>query len=737
MKENIISYQGIKTNNLKNIDLEIPKGSFWSIAGPSGSGKSSLAYGTIYAISQFEWDKVSNNISNNVANFVVNDYKNVAPAIALKQENFNVNPRSTIATFLKIDKDFRIIFASENKISPNLFSFNNPLNSCPFCEGLGVEHSLSSEKMIDLQRAIFEEPFLPWKKSYKQKVLEKFADANNISVTTKLVDLKKEELDILLYGKSDNKFKVTFTISGKKRTKEFMYTGLLTEMVTLSSDKNHISNHKKVLDYSTLNICSHCKGSRFSNKVLEFTYNGKNIGDLYLLEFSELLKFINESLLIENNKDVTRLLLNIKRVISGLIESNLDYLHLNRGIPTLSGGELQRIRLVNILNSQISGMIYIVDEPSSKLHVSEYDSILESLRKLRDNQNTVLLIEHNLYFLNRTDKIINLGPGSGDKGGNIVVTNENTKLHNKYTPRKCKEFLKFHSITRNNIENLSIEIPVNCITGIYGPSGSGKSTLARYLSENCKGSEFVNQKPIRGSIISTIASYSGVFDDIRNIFSQISGKQNSFFSFITEQGQCPYCNGKGLIKYALDFGKTEVEITCEECKGKRFNDTVLMFKYKTFSIYDILVLTIDKIIELELFNDYNSLNEKLLLLKKLGLSYLNLFRTTDSLSGGEAQRLKLTKFIGKKLKNKVFIFDEPLSGLSQTDAYNILQVFNNLIKDGSTVIFIDHNILGIEFSDYIIEMGPGKGKYGGEIVFKGEVEEFKLSESFKLYNSMR
>lgn len=735
MKENIISYIGIKTNNLKNINIEIPKGCFWGIAGPSGSGKSSLAYGTIYAISQFEWDKISNNNSTSIPNFIVDDYRNVVPTIALKQENFNVNPRSTIATFLKVDKDFRLLLASSNKVSPTMFSFNNPANYCSCCEGLGVEHSLSSEQMIDYSKSILKEPFLPWKKNYKQKILEKFADAHDISLTTKLADLKKEELQTLLYGKSQNKYKISYTLSGKKRTREFVYVGLMTEMKTLNEDRKHISNHKKILDYSTMNICSHCKGTRFSEKVLKYKYNGKSIGDMYLSEFSELLKFVCDSLLTEKNEDLKRLLGNIERTATAIITSNLGYLNLNRGIPSLSGGELQRIRLVNILNSQISGMLYIVDEPSSKLHVSEYNSILESLKNLRDNQNSVLVIEHNPYFLNRTEKVIYLGPGSGDKGGEIVTPN-NKDIPLNYKPRKCKDFLELRNITRNNIQKLSISIPLNCITGIYGPSGSGKSTLARCISENYKESEFVNQKPIRGSIVSTIASYSGIFDDIRNIFSKISGKESNFFSFMNEDGQCPNCNGKGLIKYGLDFGKTEIEIVCEDCEGKRFNDSVLDIKYKNFSIYDILVLTIDTIIKDELFIKNAILNNKLILLQKLGLGYLNLFRTTDSLSGGEAQRLKLTKFIGKKLKNKIFIFDEPLSGLSQWDAHNILQIFNELVINGATVIFIDHNILGIEFSDYILEMGPGKGKFGGKVTFAGNIVEFKSTEIFKLYNSM-
>lgn len=731
MKENTINYQGIKTNNLKNISLEIPKGAFWGIGGPSGSGKSSLAYSTIFAISQFEWEKVTNHSSNLIPTFNIEKYQNVVPAIALKQENFNTNPRSTIATFFKVDKDFRLLFASCNNLSPSLFSFNNPKNCCPFCEGLGVETSLSSEQMINWDKSILGEPFVPWKKSYKQKVLEKYANDNNIPLEVPLKILPKEQLDLLLNSKSEKKYKVTYTISGKKRTKEFYFIGLLSEMQVLKEDKKHISSHQKILDYSTTNTCSHCNGSRFSEKVLTFKYNFKNIGDLYLMEFSELLDFINNSILIELNSELKHLLINIKRIITGLVESNLDYLQLNRGIPSLSGGELQRIRLCNILTSQISGMIYIVDEPSSRLHVSEYNSVLQALLNLRDNQNTILMIEHNPYFLSYTDKNFFLGPGSGNDGGNLV-SKESDNANYLYKCRELSNFLKFKNITRNNIINLSFDLPLNCIIGIYGPSGSGKSTLAKYISENTKKSEYVSQKPIKGTVASTVASYSGIFEEIRECFSKISGCPANFFSFSNTEGQCPYCSGRGSIKYTLDFGKTEVEIICEECKGKRFNTLVLEYKYKNLSIYEILTLTIDALIKGELFLNH-PLNEKLYLLQKLGLGYLNLFRTTDTLSGGEAQRLKLTKYIGKKSNDRIFIFDEPLSGLSQKDALNILRIFNDLVKKGSTVIFIEHNVIGIDYSDYIIEMGPGKGKYGGKIIFEGKSDSFIISNQYNIY----
>jgi excinuclease UvrABC ATPase subunit len=736
MKGNIISYKGVRTNNLKDISLDITQGCFLGIAGPSGSGKSSLAYGTIYAIAQYEWEKVSNMPAGTYVNFKVDSYSNIIPAIALKQENLNNNPRSTIATFLRIDKDFRLLFASVNNLSPSLFSFNNPQNACLFCDGLGYESSLDQSQMIDWEKSIEDKPFLPWKKTYNQKVLEKYAEHCTIPLNRKLKDLPKELVNKLLYDKSDEKFRVSYVMGGKKRTREFPYIGLFLEMQNLKQDKQHISSLNKILDFSSMHVCSHCHGSRFSDNILKNKYKGKSLGDLYLMELSSLYSFINNSLQSEKHIEHVRLLNNIQRVIEGLIDGKLEYLHLNRSIPTLSGGELQRIRLVNILTSQIAGMMYIVDEPSARLHVSEYDSILDSFRHLRQKGNTILMIEHNPYFLRNTDKNLFIGPSSGEHGGNIVAQ-ELQKISYKYMPQICTEFIHFNHITDNNLSNVCVNIPKKRITGLYGPSGSGKSTLARNIERLNKGTEYVNQKPLRGSIVSTIASYCGVLDDIRNVFSVANHVDSDFFSFQSEKGQCPCCKGKGMIKYSLDFGKTEVEIICDECKGQRFNSNVLEYTYKKKSIYDVLTLTINQLIDEKIFSDHASIVRRLMILRKLGLGYLSLFRTTDTLSGGESQRLKLTKFIGKKLKNRLFIFDEPLKGLSPDDAYNVLSIFKDITDNEGTVVFIEHSVLGFTACDYVIELGPGKGKNGGKVMFEGLTDSFKKSQRYLIYKDKR
>lgn len=732
--ESTINYRGIRTNNLKGIDLDIKKGTIIGIAGPSGSGKSSLAYGTIYAISQNEWGKISDIPAANFQDYRLDSYKNVIPAIAMRQDNFNSNPHSTIATFLRLDRAFRLLYSAKTKQSPSLFSFNNPQSACPYCNGLGYVSIVDENKLIDWNRSVVEKPFLLWKKDQEQKLLEKYAEANGISVHTPLSQLPKIQVEHLLHDKTENKFPVRYKANGKVRTHLFRYIGYLEDIEALQNDKKHVSSMQKLSDASLTTVCPHCHGSRFDEKVLNFKYKNKSIGDLYMMEVGELLPFITKSMTGETDANLLRQLQGVKEVLSGMIDGNLEYLNLNRSIPSLSGGELQRLRLINILNSQIEDMMYIIDEPSARLHVSEYDSLIHDIKRLRDRGNTVLMIEHNPYFLAIADRVIYIGPGAGDDGGYLLKSIPKKKGEiDKCIHHKSEHVISFDGITANNLKNVSVDIALNGITGIYGPSGSGKSTLAKYIAEHYKHTEYISQKVLRGSSVSTIASYSGVMDGIRRVFAQANNVDADYFSFSKELGQCPTCKGKGMLTYEVDFGKTKIEVACEDCNGDRYNKEALSFKYKGMSIVDVLHLTIDRLVSDNVFSSNTGLQSQLHLLQTLGLGYLTLFRTTDTLSGGEAQRLKLTKFIGKRQKDKLFIFDEPLRGLSCNDAINILNLFRKLTDQGATVLFIEHNVLGFRACDNVIEMGPGKGKHGGKIIFAGGIDDFKKSSNWKKY----
>lgn len=732
--ENIISYKGINTNNLKGLDLNIKKGSFIGIAGPSGSGKSSLAYGTIYAIAKNEWNKVAGDELGFLSSYKIKSYKNVIPAIALRQDNYNSNPRSTIATFLHLDRAFRLIYSSVNNISPSIFSFNNPQSACPYCGGLGHESVIDEHLLIDWDKSIKEKPFLLWKKPYEQKLLEKYAESKAIPLNLPLAELNKEQIELLLHDKSSEKYSVYYKINGKARTHQFRYIGYLEDVEVLSRDKKHISSYQKIVNASVIKVCGHCHGSRFNDKVLSYKYRGKNLGELYLMEIDDLVQFIDDSSKKEKNKTLVPILENINGILNGIKDGKLEYLNLNRSIPSLSGGELQRLRLLNILNSQIEDIMYIIDEPSARLHVSEYDSLIHDILKLKQRGNTILMIEHNPYFLSKTDYNIFVGPGAGENGGRLLKNiPKSPNLFSHEQGKIAEKFLHLDNISENNINNLSVDIAVNCITGIYGPSGSGKSTLAKNIAKKCKHTEYITQKPLRGSSISTIASYSGIMDDIRQVFARENNVDVDYFNFNKEKGQCPTCKGKGILTYDIDFGKTKVNVLCEDCHGSRYNSLALSYKYKNKSIVDVLSMTIDSLIAKKIFEGQSSIIKQLEILQKLGLGYLSLFRTTDTLSGGEAQRLKLIKFIGKKIKDKLFIFDEPLRGLSQNDALNLLHLFREMTNQGSTVIFIEHNILGLKVCDYVLEMGPGKGKHGGEITYFGSSAYFNQSIFSKKY----
>lgn len=733
MKGNIISYKGIRTNNLQGISLELEKAQFYGVAGPSGSGKSSLAYGTMHAIAQHEWEKVSGVQGSALAPYAVEEYENVIPSVALKQENHNQNPRSTIATFLRFDKSFRLLFASACCVSPTLFSFNNPRNACPKCEGLGYVVDLDKDQLIRWDLSIEEKPFLPWRKSYYQKLLEAYAESCGIPLNVALQNLPKNQVDLLLYEDSTEKLVISYTLGGKRRTHRFFYRGFYNELDSLANDKKHVSSANKITSLGHTEMCPHCKGQRFSGEVLSHNYQGMNLGTVYMMEVSKLEQVVAGWCKTEQQQERKILLKEIATLLEAMTKAQLGYLHLNRSIPTLSGGELQRIRLLNILTSQINDMMYIVDEPSAQLHVSEYDALLADMRRLAEDGNTVVMIEHNRYFLKRTDHCLFVGPGSGNQGGQLC----------HFLPEDCPvvqeqgrgigEMMSFRSLSANNVENVDVDIPVGRITGLYGPSGSGKSTLARCIEQRYDKTVYVTQRPIKGTVASTIASYSEVFDEIRNLFAKENNVDTDWFSFSGKKGACPACGGKGSVKYQLDFGKTVVELECEECNGRRYNDTAMSYHYKGLSIFEVLNKTVDSLLQEGLFEGVSTIVERLRCLQRLGLGYLTLFRTTDTLSGGEAQRLKLAKHIGRRQKNKLFIFDEPLRGLDSKSVSNILSVFREITNSGGTVLMIEHNVAGLAFCDYILEMGPGKGCDGGKIVFSGTIDSFRGSDHYRQY----
>lgn len=729
---NTISYKKIETNNLKGFDLDIPEKHFIAVSGPSGSGKTSLAYGTVYAISQQEWARLDNHPIGAYQHYKVESYHNIKPAIALKQDNRNVNPRSILATFLHLDKYFRLLYAIVFGVSPSRFSLNSPSNFCPSCTGLGYENVVDNSDLVDRDKSILAKPFILLKKPVEQSLLEKYASVNGIPLDVPFRSLRKEHQSLLLYGKSSEKYPIRYKHNGKYRTHSFYYVGYFDMVSSLQSDTTHISSSKKLEAVFKQEVCRTCDGKKFSEDVQLYKYRGCSIGELYDVEISELSQFIAQSLLEETKTEVIKLLETISLVLNKICTSNLGYLSLNRSVPSLSGGEIQRLQLLNIVTSNLNDLIYIVDEPSASLHVSEYESILSDLIELRDRGNTLLMIEHNPYFLSQADTQIYIGPHSGKNGGFLIETPPNAHKLEKLETIYSSKYLSYKNISDNNLKNISVDIPVGSITGIYGLSGSGKTTLSRYIENNTPKAVYLTQKVLRGSKASSIGTYSEILPDIKSLYTSSNGIDYSL-SLTDPACQCSKCSGRGLIKYSLDFSATIIEVVCEDCQGMRYNSDVLSLEYNQHKFSRILVEPIERLLEIGVFEGNDKIIQKLKQLVLLGLGHLSLERTTDTLSGGESQRLKVIKVLSKKLKDRIFILDEPLKGLGADDAMRLLRLFKGMAKDGATIIMVEHSTTGFLATDYIIELGPGKGKYGGELLFQGTIEDFQNTPNWERY----
>lgn len=615
---------------------------------------------------------------------------------------------------------------------PSRFSLNSPNNFCPTCTGLGFENVVDNSFLVDWNRSINEKPFILLKKPVEQKLLEKYASLNNIPLDIPFRSLRKEHQGMLLYGKSSEKYPIRYKHGGKYRTHSFYYVGYLDMVSLLQNDRTHTSSSKKLEAVFKQEICKTCDGKKFSEEVQSYKYRGHSIGELYHLEISELDQLIDRSLLEETKKEAIKLLETISRTLKKICASNLGYLSLNRSVPSLSGGEMQRLQLLNIITSSLNDLVYIIDEPSASLHVSEYEAILSDLTELRDRGNTLLMIEHNPYFLSKADAQIYIGPRSGKDGGFLLEKPLNLSKLTRLETVTPSRYISYRHISDNNLKNISVNIPIGCITGIYGLSGSGKTTLSRYIESNTPKAVYITQKVLRGSKASSIGTYSEILPDIKGLY--ISSSNLDCTLSLTDPGcQCPKCGGRGQIKYILDFSATTIEVVCEDCQGMKYNNDVLSLEYNGYKFSQILIEPIERLLELGIFLENEKIIQKLEHLVLLGLGHLSLERTTDSLSGGESQRLKVMRILSKKIKNRVFILDEPLKGLGAEDAMRLLTIFKGMTKEGATIIMVEHSTIGFLATDYIIELGPGKGKYGGELLFQGTIDDFHHTPNWEIY----
>jgi excinuclease ABC subunit A len=668
---------------------------------------------------------------------------------------------------------------SYEKPEPNSFSFNSPKGMCKQCNGLGKLNKVNIDLVIpDKSISIYSGGLVPlgnYKSSWIFKQIETISERYNFSIKDPISKIPKKAIEIILFGGNES-FSVESKSLGLTRKYEIDFEGVIP-FIENQANEIYSARIKRWANGFMDNVkCETCNGSRLNKESSYFFIDNKNIHDLSSLDIVDLKNWFSsvEPKLSERNKIIgSEIIKEINKRLDFLLNVGLDYLSLNRPTKSLSGGESQRIRLATQIGSQLVGVLYILDEPSIGLHQRDNSKLIESLKKLRDLGNTIIVVEHDKEIMEKADCIIDVGPYAGKNGGEIIFngtykeilkTNTITSqfLKNiKTIPvpelrRMSKNKLRIEGCTGNNLKNIDVDFPLGLIIGVTGVSGSGKSTLINETLYPILNNHFfngvkeplpyknisglkhidkvieINQSPIGRTPRSNPATYTGVYSDIRSLFcmtqeSLIRGYKPGRFSFNVVGGRCETCQGGGLRKIEMNF-LPDVYINCDDCQGKRFNRETLEIRYKGKSIADILSMTINE--SCDFFENFPKILRKLKTLKEVGLGYVTLGQQSTTLSGGEAQRIKLASELSKKdTGNTFYILDEPTTGLHFQDIKVLLEMINKLVNKGNTVIIIEHNMDVIKTVDHIIEIGPNGGKLGGQIIFSGKPEDLIKVES--------
>ena len=665
------------------------------------------------------------------------------------------------------------------ELNPRLFSFNAPYGACPECKGLGKKLEVDENKLIENPDLSIEDggmyiPGAMARKGYSWEIFRAMAKAAKIDLTKPVKDLTKKELDIIFYG-YDEKFKFDYTggdfdfhgykeYEGAVKNLERRYYESFSE-----AQKEEIENR-----YMVERICKVCKGKRLKDEVLAVTVNDKNIMEICDMSIKNSLDFfMNLSLTEKQEKIAKEILKEIRERLTFMTNVGLDYLTLSRETKTLSGGESQRIRLATQIGSGLTGVLYVLDEPSIGLHQKDNDKLLATLNRLKELGNTLIVVEHDEDTMMQADKILDIGPGAGTFGGEIVafgspkeIMKNKDSVTGKFLSgkeeieipkkrRKWNKTLKLFGAKGNNLKNIDVEFPLGVMTVVTGVSGSGKSTLVNstlypiLFNQLNKGKLYpleydkiegleelekvinIDQTPIGRTPRSNPATYTKLFDDIRDIFAEtqdakLHGFKKGRFSFNVKGGRCEACQGAGILKIEMNF-LPDVYVECEVCKGKRYNKETLDVYYKGKNIYDVLEMSVLE--AYDFFKNIPTLERKLKVLIDVGLDYIKLGQPATTLSGGEAQRIKLATELSKMSKgNTVYILDEPTTGLHFQDIKKLLEVLNRLLEKGNTVIIIEHNLDVIKTADHIIDIGVDGGENGGTVVAVGTPEEIAKSK---------
>ena len=673
---------------------------------------------------------------------------------------------------------------SIDELAPRMFSFNSPFGKCERCDGLGTLMEIDEDLVVpNKDLSIRGGAISTWgdsrmkEESWTYCVLKALMEKYNFDLDTPYKDLPKKVQEVLMYGEPE-KLKVTYTKENVTAVYNHSFEGEINNLRRRYMETNSDTMKAEIEKYMSDNPCPKCKGARLKPEALAVTVGGKNIFEFTSMAIREELDFINSINFSEKDKIISsQIIKEIQSRLSFLINVGLDYLDLARKAGTLSGGEAQRIRLATQIGSQLMGVLYILDEPSIGLHQRDNDRLISTLKQLRDVGNTLIVVEHDEDTMREADYIVDIGPGAGEHGGEIVakgtldeiMRNENS-LTGKYLtgakkvelPEKRRKgngnFITVKGAKENNLKNVTTKFPLGTLTMVTGVSGSGKSTLVNEILykglnkivnkakdlpgkfkeitgyENIDKIIDIDQSPIGRTPRSNPATYTGTFDIIRELFSQtqeakMRGYKPGRFSFNVKGGRCEACSGDGIIKIEMQF-LSDVYVPCEVCKGKRYNRETLEVKYKGKNIADVLNMTVEE--ALEFFENIPRIKNKLQTLMDVGLGYIRLGQPSTQLSGGEAQRIKLAYELSKRSTGKtLYILDEPTTGLHIHDVNRLVKILQRLVDGGNTVIVIEHNLDMIKCADYIVDLGPEGGDKGGTIIATGTPE--KIAEAKESY----
>lgn len=762
-----ISMYGCRENNLKNVNITIPYSKIVCFIGVSGSGKSTLVFDTLYAEGKRRYmESLGVNESyflSKIKKPEADYFEGLPPAIALVQSRTNKNPRSTVGTISQTAYYLQVLFSAcghsasqkQKELSPSMFNLNSPQGGCMDCNGTG--EILEFDELLiwpDQELSVAEGGLkLGGAKAgtTKFKFLDSFLRQFGCDVNTPIKEYPNELKVALLFGQKKNrKFKIE-------------YPGIIMDSEKIYRTTKSLDVREDLERFMKKTKCETCGGTGYNPEILDVMIDGKNIDYYMNLCIEDLTEFL-ENYTFNDQRDEIWGQMNSKflKSLHQCIDLGVGYLSLARKATTLSGGELQRLKIVAQISSEISGVVYVLDEPSAGLHASDIDKVLAAVKRLNNvgNKNTIVLVEHTAKMINASDYIFEIGPGAGENGGEIVfqgtvdeICRDKASISGKYlsgacmagTPNKSDLFkpvetVMLNHVSVNNLKDISVEIPLGGMVCITGVSGSGKTSLifdAFYQSiyhkrniglesidgrDKIKNVVLCDQSSIGKSSRSCPATYLDIYTPIRKLFAkeELAKKRKykeTFFSFNLAGGRCENCKGEGVLKMNMGF-LPEMTITCDECEGKKFKKEILEVKYKDLSIYDVLELSAS--CAKEFFKGQKAIVAKLEAMEEVGLGYLKLGQPTSMLSGGESQRLKLAAEIAKtNSTGTLLIFDEPTKGLHFEDVKRLLDVMKELVREGHSLLIVEHNLDVIASADYVIDIGPGAGKSGGNIVGTG------------------